>query len=305
MWKLYLDYLTEINSIETLNVYSRFCRLFIDNSNIRNDFRNEIERMQSLGHRVAKWWADTIQFECDFDSAKEARQVLKRAMEAQVIEPELMEFAKAFEQQWENLSEVKRNEAGLYLQPLNAETATPGEHMDFKTERFFNGFSDLYTFEEPLGQHYSIPNTAIFHILNNADAALLRKLFGLCKAIFAKFKIVLCHDLHINFKFRGSSPCGSTLLLDNIYNLYVTNSLYVASGPRNYMEWLSQELYRCDVKNMDLFSQDIPIEILNFFIRSNKVNSISFTDCTVLHSNGKLFTVEEVVALFPNASKIK
>ena len=79
LWTSYLRYFKAKNDPRILNVYSRFCRLFIENNKMREQYRNEIKRIKNINISldVTKWWIDCIEFERVFVSLESAKNLLK------------------------------------------------------------------------------------------------------------------------------------------------------------------------------------------------------------------------------------
>jgi hypothetical protein len=176
-----------------------------------------------------------------------------------------------------------------------------------KEEDEYEDFSEISTFYKPWGQRFSIPSTIIFHILKNCDYQLLSKLLACCKLFYAKFKVILCHALSItNVGVKGFSPSGSSMDLgyNQICNFYLTNSLTVTLDTnRNILLWLRSILYRCDVGNLNISFQDIPLNGLKFFVE--KVTNITLQNCNITNDNGENVPIQDIFALFPNADKLK
>ena len=67
LWKHYMDFLkAKQRPQKLLNLYSRFCRLFISDKGVRDEYLAEIKKLDASSVDVIKWWIDYIGIERDF-----------------------------------------------------------------------------------------------------------------------------------------------------------------------------------------------------------------------------------------------
>jgi hypothetical protein len=309
LWQLYIEYLKETNNPNLLNVYSRFCRFFVDADDIVVEYRIEIQKMHDSGQNVSKWCIDTIEFELDFGTPSVAKKLLERALNSKTCELELLNYALTFGKKYGLCLNSTNIETMISNHPKESTSQMNENRNEAESEEDEEDFSLISTFYKPWGQRFSIPNTVIFHVLKNADYHLLSKLFGTCKALFAKFKVFLCHGLIIDrFAVRGYSPSGSSmgLSLNHLFNFYITNNLTISvSNNPNLLPWLRATLYQCDVEVLNITGQNVDLNIFKFFVGEN-VSNVSLQNCNItVNEKGDCLAAHDLVALFPKADRIK
>ena len=75
-WQFYVKFLKDKGLDEALlNVYSRYCRLFVNDKDIRNEYLAKIKQLDSEID-VTKWWIDYIGIEKHFGSPEAALELL-------------------------------------------------------------------------------------------------------------------------------------------------------------------------------------------------------------------------------------
>ena len=80
LWKAYLQFLKSSEDLEVLNVYSRCCRVFPENAQLRKEYLEEI-RSFGTSEDVTGFWIDAVLFECKFGDSETATTFLTEAME--------------------------------------------------------------------------------------------------------------------------------------------------------------------------------------------------------------------------------
>uniref|UniRef100_A0A914R1U5 Uncharacterized protein n=1 Tax=Panagrolaimus davidi TaxID=227884 RepID=A0A914R1U5_9BILA len=84
IWKYYIEYLRDKNPILMLEVYLRYCRFFISDTEMIKEYRNEIERIEKF-QAVFIFWIDTIEWELDFGDLRIAHCLLVKALKIMEI----------------------------------------------------------------------------------------------------------------------------------------------------------------------------------------------------------------------------
>ena len=73
-WKQYINYLkTAGESERVLSVYSRYCRLFIDDAEMLSEYEAELVKQSPSGKNVAHWWLDRADMDRHFGDFRDGR----------------------------------------------------------------------------------------------------------------------------------------------------------------------------------------------------------------------------------------
>uniref|UniRef100_A0AC34G617 Uncharacterized protein n=1 Tax=Panagrolaimus sp. ES5 TaxID=591445 RepID=A0AC34G617_9BILA len=75
IWKYYIEFMGERNSKEMLDIFRRYCRLFISDIEMGEKYRKEIEKS---GNLYTEFWYDTITFELDFGDFETAHLLFQK-----------------------------------------------------------------------------------------------------------------------------------------------------------------------------------------------------------------------------------
>lgn len=122
LWKLYLKYLNEGQPMAMLNLYRRYCRIFIEDLGMKKKYWNFIEFVGGFKKDVEKWWIDCIQAEKSFETFDSAFLFLKKLLSSKTIHPELfLEYLFWFEAIFPNRTCFK-NLREQFPAPKNAVT---------------------------------------------------------------------------------------------------------------------------------------------------------------------------------------
>uniref|UniRef100_A0AC34FJ61 Uncharacterized protein n=1 Tax=Panagrolaimus sp. ES5 TaxID=591445 RepID=A0AC34FJ61_9BILA len=65
-----------------LDTYANYCRFFIEDSEMIEEYRLEIERIGQTSIPVSKWWIDTIKYETHFGNLESSYAILERALKS-------------------------------------------------------------------------------------------------------------------------------------------------------------------------------------------------------------------------------
>ena len=97
-WQLYILILKDKGRDEALlNVYSRYCRLFVNDQNIRKEYFLKIKQLdESSTMDVIKWWIDYIGIEKHFGSHETALELINmvKSKSSDSWSPRLLKFIK-------------------------------------------------------------------------------------------------------------------------------------------------------------------------------------------------------------------
>ena len=296
IWNHYINFLRDRNPRAMLDVYRRYCRLFISDASAREEYRREIERAASDSIGVSEFWVDTVQFEINFGTSNSAHSLLERAMESMLPRSiklgrhPIKDFLDTFEKYQREMESAEASKPSLdkcssliprMPSPLLSDVPKITVH-----------------FKNPQEQRI-LPITMLSYIFDKATPEEIQNLHRTCKYLYAYRPIRFCHNLIVSdfeTKFMGQS-----LLIDHknldfacLKDLYLTNRLTVGQvvpyhenqgldnsvfgwrwsktcRDRNVASKLSKKLLKCRLKYVMLGNQKVTLEELNFFISSRTI----------------------------------
>uniref|UniRef100_A0AC34FAS5 Uncharacterized protein n=1 Tax=Panagrolaimus sp. ES5 TaxID=591445 RepID=A0AC34FAS5_9BILA len=197
IWKYYVEYLRDRNPMAMLDVYRRYCRLFISDNETREEYRKEIERIEKLGKSASDFWIDTVKWENDFGTS--GAEIQQRAMASM-------------------LQEVSDNDL-----IKNVQSDKPQSVMHFKN------------CAKPLPQTTAFPPTMIKFMLKNANPEMLHIIHQTCKYFFILYPFPVCHRLVIHpYTIRPIQYIEQSLFLPQntayfkgLQNIYLSHTLII------------------------------------------------------------------------------
>lgn len=187
-------------------------------------------------------------------------------------------------------------------------TKAPCE-LKFCQEKFKQNF---------VNQTFSLPPPLIRYTLENAKADILLKLHHSCKRLFQRHLKLVCHQLVLRkqmqprqcFKYIRDSLelTVSTVDFKLFKNYYISNNLQIYNTSANHRNTLSNLLnvfYRCEVKFLTIFGQDLTMREFTIVVEHGNIKVLNFYDVRITKDDGDLIYLEEILALLPKLYSIK
>ena len=253
-WQDYLGHLRNIDDFEhLLNLYSRYCRLFIDEVKMRREYEAELEEQSKRQRNVSKWWIDLSQIERHFGENHESRRILLCSLNCQQLhfplDRTLVVYSSWCTQHHDDteLRELLQNFDLQTIEITEKLNTVVNRPIEFCYKNEFN-FTDqpkqlsLRITKYPASQSFNLRWPLILYIYKNSRNTILFKLIQTCKYFFFREKPLLCHNLRVMVT-RITEPTyvsGSLYLtkenLDfhGLNGMTVTNSLTIdCSFPPN------------------------------------------------------------------------
>uniref|UniRef100_A0AC34GXD6 F-box domain-containing protein n=1 Tax=Panagrolaimus sp. ES5 TaxID=591445 RepID=A0AC34GXD6_9BILA len=293
-WIVYIEFLKEKSHWKwLLDVYSRYCRLFIDDLEMRKQYQNEIENIEKTKFDVKTWKIDLIKIENDFGSAESALKLMKNY------------FGKHLEGNLEVKLKLTESESDV-------ENLTGLVFPEYAIDE--TGFSPFRTtiavsFEIKTNQIFGLPSNLIYSILQKCNPIQLQKFHSSSKQLYLMTNIRICHrcefnDFETTVSFEQSlfiSINDYDIQIGNAKKLYLTNSLliYSQNKNRNLLTEFIPKIYKCTVRFLTLQSLDIKINDFDCLVQN--VEKLLFIDSTVV-SNGKYLSITEIIDRMPKVS---
>uniref|UniRef100_A0A914QHS8 Uncharacterized protein n=1 Tax=Panagrolaimus davidi TaxID=227884 RepID=A0A914QHS8_9BILA len=76
-----MKFLKDKDQIAYLNLYRRYTRFYIEDKQMVEEYRNEIDRISKISKiPVSEFWIDTILYEFDFGTKDTAKKIFARAL---------------------------------------------------------------------------------------------------------------------------------------------------------------------------------------------------------------------------------
>uniref|UniRef100_A0A914P3G3 Uncharacterized protein n=1 Tax=Panagrolaimus davidi TaxID=227884 RepID=A0A914P3G3_9BILA len=287
-WKFFMDFVKDKDEITYLNHYRMYTRLYIEDKQMVEKYRSEIERISKIPMAVAEFWIDTILYELDFGSKKSAIEVLKRVLNSAVpkhnyfiVENPTFSFHYFF---------------GI-IQNTNANVHSKKEDFLKVSKKLpiscYFPRNQIAALKK--SQNFSIPRTFVYYITQSIkfNHQILQKLFNLCKYFFAVQPTPLCYRLVLGCR-KSSKYRGQSLFLNNkdldfkgLDNLYITNTFDVLSEiPTAYSQTIKR-MYKCDSKNGIIDNQLFTIDGFKF-VRDNFLFGMTALGSDVILPNGDI-----------------
>uniref|UniRef100_A0AC34FBT1 Uncharacterized protein n=1 Tax=Panagrolaimus sp. ES5 TaxID=591445 RepID=A0AC34FBT1_9BILA len=271
LWKLYIEYLQEKNPKDMLIVYSKYCRFFLDDKEMKEAYEREWKKYGP----VKLWWENLFDFEKCFDSN---------------------------EMENENDERIFENIKKLNDDLKNCDTKEKILPFDKSIcAKFYTTFQL---------QNFSLRLNYIRYILENANHLILRKLFKSCKYFFDRKQTPICYKFEASRKYQTPNVENLTLGFDDdksmqLKNIYITGVFKVQYFERNFVSEIIPHLYKCDAKYVSVHDQNFSFNELKFLVENGNVVTLSLDRCKIKDENDDFIEVEEITAYLPNIEKLE
>uniref|UniRef100_A0AC34F2W6 Uncharacterized protein n=1 Tax=Panagrolaimus sp. ES5 TaxID=591445 RepID=A0AC34F2W6_9BILA len=292
LWKIYIGYLKDVNPKKMLAWYSKYCRFFMDDLEMKEKYQNE---MKNYGGSMKLPWRNLFEFE------KALVQNENNTVTEKYGDTVNSEF-----------NEVVQNDENQDVQ--NAVATSQSSNSDIK----FRPLKDICAEfrDSSISQYFSLP--IMYYIRENADHMVLRKLFHSCKYFFLKKSTPICYAFYCFC--RPEYQSGTTF--DNeklqcvneackpevLKNLYITTVFYFWNYklPTNYLSReIVPRIFRCDAKYVELIFQNLSFAELLFFIGHGNVVDLRLIHCEIKDVDGSVVVLEKIMEHLPNVKYIK
>lgn len=270
LWKLYIEFLRQWNPKEMLQAYSKYCRFFISDLEMREKYRTIA---YELGP-VKVPWENPFEFEI-----MDEKRVLN----------------------------INENYGDEILQPENKPfQIVENAMMDLGklSKGFFkNSSPQNFSFINPVIR-YILDNAN--HILlrklyQSCKYFYAKKQVPIC----FRFETGIPHDSIRNFKYDGET-FQSALSFENYNMLEMYNSTTVFRS-FNYecndyrmLSSIISRLYRCDAKYISISDQNLYFDEFEFLIGHGNVIKLDCQNVKIEYSENQPATLEDIMVLLPN-----
>uniref|UniRef100_A0A914QXX7 Uncharacterized protein n=1 Tax=Panagrolaimus davidi TaxID=227884 RepID=A0A914QXX7_9BILA len=158
-----------------------------------------------------------------------------------------------------------------------------------------------------------LPNL-MSYIWKSSNGEIRQKLFQTCKYFFSKHPTPICYKLALGYNDRYVEyyhqqsvivKCNY-LLKFRVERFHVTTSLCVRdSYLLNLLSSFISQIYKCDVKFIEIWNQYLSFNELKFLMGSKNVEELIFNDVHILNVDNSPVPLEDVLAMTPKIQIIK
>uniref|UniRef100_A0AC34GY76 Uncharacterized protein n=1 Tax=Panagrolaimus sp. ES5 TaxID=591445 RepID=A0AC34GY76_9BILA len=293
LWNLYINYLQQKDPLEMLQIYSKYCRFFLDDFKMKENYKNEAKK---FGSPVIVPWENDFEFE---EMGKNDNFGFKRK------EPKKAEI-------------FDENKLRNYYDEIYKDYGVPSAENNVELETFETSKPPELKYQckisdNFINQEFPFHNSVMSYILKNGNSTVLKLLQQTCKYYFVKIPICFCHKLIINDDETHFEE-DSLFLNEKIENtdffkqLYITAALEITSCytmPDTYISTsIIPKLYKCDVKYIEIQHQTLSFDAFKFLIGHGNVITLDFQNVQITNSDDEIVALEEVTQFLPNVEDL-
>uniref|UniRef100_A0AC35FBB3 Uncharacterized protein n=1 Tax=Panagrolaimus sp. PS1159 TaxID=55785 RepID=A0AC35FBB3_9BILA len=261
LWRLYIDYLRKNDRKEMLQVYSKYCRYFLEDTKMKEEYQRETEKMEEI---VFVQWKNPFEFE--------------------TIPPCSMKFDES------NISEKQ------WLR----ETESFERYTPFRCPKIdLNVTPQDWSLPSPIIRYIiSNANPTIYQKLQQSCKYFFFKnpLLFCYRFFFTDF-----HLDSVQFIESSAECTTSSISTFRHKDLHITTVLnfYDRMSKTSLSKVIQEKFFQCDAKFIDICDQDFSEKEFKFLVGHGNVEKIELWDCEILKENGQLMVTEEILALLP------
>ena len=302
LWKLYIEYLRSTDSKEMLQVYSKYCRYFLDDEAMKEEYKKEVEKHGP----VFVTWKNRFSFES-----------------AAIPNPTVVDWDLPFE--W--IFHLRRNNIDTNAEYLpKIPNSIPPMNPTI--------IQDFFENHRIPRQSWSLPLPLIRDILDRARPVFYKRLQKTCKFLWFYKPKLYCHNfvytdylkgdvLYCEESLRLTLDCAERILKSLPKKLIVTWCLDVTRDlsmephlsplptltlfPRAFLSTCIQHLiYEADIKYLNVSDQDISDKDLEFLtMHGNLETFVYFWGYIFESSNKNVVPLENILKLVPRIREFR
>ena len=324
-----------------LTIYSRYCRLFVDDLEMRKKYFHAILNLHQLGNDVMPFWVDVAKIEKHYEMDCTLTTSLMKTI---YIDPAMSQITQTCNEQlklyfdyrqsinkcekmeagefWfmqEQFSDIQKFKTPIFDQYFSAQSDDEVEYTQMDVELPPNSSSLVVRrdFGNPKKQKFAFCPTIIQHIFNSFP--ITYKLQKTCKHFFAFNQKVLCYSLVINntdddagIRITANSMQLTSASINEhlnndpnfLTNFIITSTLHI-DNPLNRQCFSTILWRRClfQTKYLKLKNQDLTLKEIQMLNECCKLVTVRLIDVNIFEIDN-LVSVEAVVASFPNAKNL-
>ena len=256
-----------------MDVYRRYCRLFIEDSRKRETYSAKIKYFKDAGYDVSRWINDLKTFDEQFFLSKNVLTT-KTA--------KLQESTSTDNRWWCNYN------------PLTEGTLAKkcGAHFDSSQSN---------------AQVFAIPKTLMVYLTQNSGIKVYRKLIQTCKYFFHVKQIVPVWYLGVvDYHGQPSLFHENSIYLQNKKQIPLNHKIWLEHTADFCGDLkLIDKIYQCDIQYLHISSVNMTFAEYEILVKHGSVKEINIFYTTITTpENEENVTLEKVMEMLPNASKM-
>ena len=163
--------------------------------------------------------------------------------------------------------------------------------------------NQIYTFQTPRLQAFSIPPDVISYLIqNNQIAQIHDKLIRSCKYFFSKKSVILVTDLKIPSKTVGFRIIESRNWIKKFW--FLGSCVAESSGENIGISQIIPKIYQCDLTFLHLINQQIRFSEFHFLVSSEAAETIHLDNVLVEGDDGSvILKLEDILKTLPKIKK--
>uniref|UniRef100_A0A914YMK4 Uncharacterized protein n=1 Tax=Panagrolaimus superbus TaxID=310955 RepID=A0A914YMK4_9BILA len=269
LWKLYIQYLKDQqqNSYRLLHTYSKYCRFFLDDVEMKEEYR---QAAKDYGSPVEVPWKNPFDFEIFGEN------VLKNY------------FFKNDNLSYNYYEEEENNKVTVYF---NTDNLIKQQNFPFKTPFI----------------HYIIQNAnarVLQNLFKCCKWFFVKNPIPLCYSLVTKQRPM--EKPQINFYQQSVEVVKIALNETGIENIYLSTALKIMSlRDRMMLSKFIPKMFKCDAKYISIVNQNLTFKELQFLIGHGNVVDLSLSEVHIIDGdNKKEVVIEDIIKLIPKAQFI-
>uniref|UniRef100_A0A914Q621 Uncharacterized protein n=1 Tax=Panagrolaimus davidi TaxID=227884 RepID=A0A914Q621_9BILA len=261
LWRLYIDYLRKNDRKEMLQVYSKYCRYFLEDTKMKEEYQRETEKMDEI---VFVQWKNPFEFEA-------IPPCSMKFDESNINEKQWLRETESFER----YTPFRCPKINLNLSPQDWSLPSP-----FIRYIISNANPTIYQKLQQSCKYFFFKNPLLFCY----------------RFFFTDF-----HLDSVQFIESSAECTTSSISTFRHKDLHITTVLnfYDRMSKTSLSKVIQEKFFQCDAKFIDICDQDISEKELKFLVGHGNVEKIELWDCEILKENGQLMVTEEILALLP------
>uniref|UniRef100_A0A914Y2S5 DUF38 domain-containing protein n=1 Tax=Panagrolaimus superbus TaxID=310955 RepID=A0A914Y2S5_9BILA len=268
LWKLYLEYLRKNDPKEMLQAYSKYCRFFIDDKKMLEEYK----------HATAKFGPINVSWKNPFDFEK---------LESQNIEPIFDLFDEGYKPT-EKISFIRKQPCRYF----------------FNTENNYirQNFSLPNTVMHYI--HQTANHVALQKLYKSCKYFFAKKSTPICY----KFDYTCSPRMQrIAFREQSIDIRMDQNGIFKLQNLFIANSLSFYYLPEIKYQTLStiiQSFERCEPKHLTIENQNLTFAEFKFLAGHGNIETLHFKNVRITNDNREIVPLEDIVVKLPKVYEL-
>uniref|UniRef100_A0AC34FMH2 Uncharacterized protein n=1 Tax=Panagrolaimus sp. ES5 TaxID=591445 RepID=A0AC34FMH2_9BILA len=268
LWKLYLEYLRENDPKEMLQAYSKYCRFFVDDKNMLEEYK----QATTIYGPVTVSWRNLFDFE---------------ESESQTPEPTFDLFDEGFKPT-ERISYIREQPCQLFFND--------------DSNYILQNFSLPNTVIHYL--HQTANHVVLQKLYQSCKYFFVKKPLPICY----KFDYTCSPRMQrIAFREQSIDIRMDQNGIFQLQNLFIANSLSFYYLPEIKYQTLStiiQNFARCEPKHLTIENQNLTFAEFNFLAGHGNIETLHFKNVRITNDNGEIVALEDIVVKLSNVYEL-